>query len=281
MGVAVAGMLAAFAAVAPAAQARDAIVTSFDDTPIVTHFFPAPGLQPGETAPTLMIGHGWGGTGATSPQAEYADARYNVLTWDARGFGGSGGTVMIDHPEFEARDAQALIDFIAEQPEAALEAPGDPVVGMDGPSYGGGIQFITAARDQRVDAIAPTIAWNKLPSSLFKNDSVKLGWDLALVGLGIPTSLLPGVFSPASIQTGHQSPEFYDLMLSAPAAAPVGSDTPQSPSGGAGTTKPKKKRAAKRCTKVKRGTKGTRGKAKNRKCKRKKKKNKNKKQNRR
>jgi hypothetical protein len=70
---------------------------------------------------------------------------------------------MIDHPGFEARDAQALIDFIASQPEAALEAPGDPVVGMDGPSYGCGIQFITAARDQRVDAIAPTIAWNQLP----------------------------------------------------------------------------------------------------------------------
>jgi ABC-2 type transport system ATP-binding protein len=208
------GTLATFAALAPAAQARDAVVQSFDDTPIVTHFLPAPGLQPGQTAPTLMIGHGWGGSGATSAPQHYADAGYNVLTWDARGFGGSGGTVMIDHPEFEARDAQALIDFIAQQPEARLEAPGDPVVGMDGPSYGGGIQFITAARDPRVDAIAPTIAWNKLPSSLFKNESVKLGWDLALVGLGIPTSLLPGVFSPAGVQAGHQSPEFYDLVVS-------------------------------------------------------------------
>jgi hypothetical protein len=179
---------------------------------------------------------------------------------------------MIDHPGFEARDALALIDLIASQPVAELVAPGDPGVGLEGPSYGGGIHFITAARDERVDAIAPTIAWNQLPSSLFKNDSVKLGWDLALVGLGIPTSLLPGVFSPASIQTGHQSPEFYDLMLSAPAAAPVGSDTPQSPSGGAGTTKPKKKSAAKRCKKVKRGKEGKRRKAKNRKCKRKKKK---------
>jgi ABC-2 type transport system ATP-binding protein len=214
MGAALLTSLALIAFGSPAAQARDAVVQSFDGTPILTHFFPAPGLEEGQRAPTLMIGHGWGGSGATSPQSEYAEAGYNVLTWDARGFGGSGGTVMIDHPEFEARDAQALIDFIAQQPEAQLDAAGDPRVGMDGPSYGGGIQFITAARDDRVDAIAPTIAWNTLPSSLYKNQSVKLGWDLALVGLGIPTSLLPGVFSPAGIQLGNQSPEFYDLVVS-------------------------------------------------------------------
>jgi ABC-2 type transport system ATP-binding protein len=197
---------------APAAQARDAIVTSFDGTPIVTHFFPAPGLSQGERAPTIMIGHGWGGSGATSPPAIYADDGYNVLTWDARGFGGSGGTVMIDHPEFEGRDAQALIDFIAAQPEAQLDAPGDPRLGMDGLSYGGGIQFITAARDHRVDAIAPTIAWSSLTRSLYNTQSVKAGWGLALAGLGVPTSLLPGVFSPAGVQLGHQSPQFYNLV---------------------------------------------------------------------
>jgi ABC-2 type transport system ATP-binding protein len=206
-------VVAAALAGAPAAHARDAIVASFDGTPIVTHFFPAPGLDPGERAPTIMVGHGWGGSGATSPPAIYADDGYNVLTWDARGFGGSGGTVMIDHPEFEGRDAQALIDFIATQPEAQLDAPGDPRVGMDGLSYGGGIQFITAARDDRVDVIAPTIAWNSLNRALYRSQVVKAGWDLVLVGLGIPTSLLPGVLSPAGIQTGHQSEFFYDAVV--------------------------------------------------------------------
>jgi ABC-2 type transport system ATP-binding protein len=199
---------------APAAHARDAIVTSFDGTPIVTHFFPAPGLAQGERAPTILVGHGWGGSGATSPPAHYADAGYNVLTWDARGFGGSGGTVMIDHPEFEARDVQALIDFVAAQPEAELDGPSDPRVGMDGPSYGGGIQFITAARDHRIDAITPTIAWHSLNRALYRSEVVKAGWDLALVGLGIPTSLLPGIFSPAGVQTGHQSDFFYEAVVS-------------------------------------------------------------------
>jgi len=197
----------------PPAQARDAIVRSFDGTPIVTHFFPAPGLEKGERAPTIMIGHGWGGSGATSPPEDYARAGYNILTWDARGFGGSGGTVMIDHPAFEARDAQALISFIARQPEALLDRRGDPRVGMDGPSYGGGIQFITAARDRRVDVITPTIAWHSMNRALYRARVVKSGWDLALVGVGIPTSTLLGIFSPAGIQTGNQSPFFYDAVL--------------------------------------------------------------------
>ena len=200
-----------FAAVQPA-QARDAIVRSFDGTPIITHFFPAPGLAAGERAPTIMIGHGWGGSGATSPPEQYARAGYNILTWDARGFGGSGGTAMIDHPAFEARDAQALISFIARQPEALLDRRGDPRVGMDGGSYGGGIQFITAARDRRVDVIAPTIAWNSLNRALYRAQVVKAGWDLALVGVGIPTSALLGIFSPAGVQTGHQSQFFYDAV---------------------------------------------------------------------
>ena len=136
-----------------------------------------------------------------------------MLTWDARGFGGSGGTVMIDHPRFEGRDVSALIDFLAKQPEAKLDRRGDPRVGMSGGSYGGGIQFLAAARDHRVDAIIPTIAWHNLPSSLYPRASVKAGWDLALIGVGIPTSVAPGIFSPAGIQTGHQSPQFYNSVI--------------------------------------------------------------------
>lgn len=217
---AIALVLAVLVPVAAAAPAhgREAIVDSFDGTPIITHFFPADGLAPGARAPTIMVGHGWGGSGEEDSGGgqvgHYTSHGYNVVTWDARGFGESGGTVMIDSPDFEGRDAVALIDFVAQQPEAQLDAPGDPRVGMDGPSYGGGIQFLAAALDDRVDAIAPTIAWHTLPRSLYQRDVIKLGWDLALVGLGIPTSVAPGVFSPAGVQAGHQSEEFYDAVVS-------------------------------------------------------------------
>ena len=170
MKVRLAALAATFAALvlAPSAGAerRDAIVKSFDETPIVTHFFTGNGASAADPQPTIMIGPGWGSAGATNPGsapiADFVAAGYNVLTWDPRGFGGSGGTVMIDHPKFEGRDAQALIDFIAEQAEAELDSPGDPRLGMSGGSYGGGIQLILAGLDQRVDVIAPTIAWNSL-----------------------------------------------------------------------------------------------------------------------
>ena len=36
---------------------------------------------------------------------------------------------------------------------------------------------------------------------------------LTLVGVGIPTSALLGVFNPNGIETGHQSEEFYDAVI--------------------------------------------------------------------
>jgi ABC-2 type transport system ATP-binding protein len=206
------------------ASARDATVASFDGTPIVTHFFPAAGLAAGAKAPTVLVGHGWGGSGATDPDqasdgvtgntglGPLRRAGFNVLTWDARGFGDSGGQVEVDSPEFEGRDVQALIDWLATQPEAKLEAAGDPLVGMSGVSYGGAIQLVAAALDDRVDAIAPTIAWSSLTRSLYRDESVKQGWGTLLFAAGSASGRLnpqiqqafteglgSGVFSPASV----------------------------------------------------------------------------------
>ena len=93
---------------------------------------------------------------------------YNVLTWDPRGFGQSTGTIEIDSPNYEARDVSRLIDWVSTRPGVQLDAPGDPRMGMVGGSYGGGIQFVTAAQDCRIDAIVPEIAWHSLTTSLDK-----------------------------------------------------------------------------------------------------------------
>lgn len=187
---------AAFAASPTAPAVRtDVIVMSFDGTPIHTHFFPATGLAAGQQAPTVMVGPGFGLPGARVPTATSTligsigitplrDAGYNVVTWDPRGFGLSGGEAYVNNPAYEGRDAEAIVDFVALQPEASLDAPGDPVLGMAGASYGGGIQLVLASQDDRVDAIAPTIAWNDLTTSLYTAGSFKTGWGALLCAEG-------------------------------------------------------------------------------------------------
>ena len=171
-----------------AALARDDTVGSFDNTTIALHFFPAADLAPGAKAPTVLVGPGWSSPGATDPEGATSAASgtvgigplrhagYNVLTWDPRGFGASGGLASVDSPDLEGRDVQALIDYVAAQPEALLDGANDPRVGMAGGSYGGGIQLVTAGIDTRLDAIAPDIAWHSLETSLYQDETFKSGW---------------------------------------------------------------------------------------------------------
>jgi ABC-2 type transport system ATP-binding protein len=222
--LAVATAALALAAAAAPAQARDDAVTSFDGTRIALSFFPAEGIAPGQKAPTVLVGHGWGQSRDTNESSQTLEpfgtiglgplraAGYNVLTWDARGFGQSGGQAEVDSPAFEARDVSALISYVAAQPEAQLDKQGDPRVGMAGGSYGGGIQLVSAATDPRIDAITPDIAWNSLVTSLYKEQSPKLGWSNILFGLGVEGSLAPGLVGG---ETGTLDPHIQSAYTSA------------------------------------------------------------------
>ena len=182
-------------------------VTSFDGTRIRVHWFPNPEATGSTRLPTILKGPGWGEPGDTDTTtrgnglfgdvniADLWNAGYNVLTWDPRGFGKSGGAVSVDASNIEGHDTQVLLDWVAAQPNVQLDAPGDPRVGMVGGSYGGGIQLVLAAIDCRVDAIVPTIAWHSLASSLFKADTVKQGWGDELYGAAKGRQLDPHITS--------------------------------------------------------------------------------------
>ena len=120
-------------------------------------------------APAILLAHGFGETkNAVRPEAEQlARAGFAVLTWSARGFGKSTGQIALDSPDYEVKDVEQLIGWLARQPRVLLDHPGDPRVGIAGASYGGGIALLAAAYDHRVDAIVPTITWNNLATALF------------------------------------------------------------------------------------------------------------------
>ena len=174
--------------------ATDRTMTSFEGTEIRLHWFPVDGASKAKPAPTVLMGPGWSLAGDTAVDGGALfgalsikglhQAGYNVLTWDPRGFGESTGNAEVDNPEFEGHDGQLMLDWVAQQPEALTDAPGDPRVGMVGFSYGGGIQLTLAAIDCRVDVIVPGIAWHSIETSLFKNRTVKSGWASILSNTG-------------------------------------------------------------------------------------------------
>jgi ABC-2 type transport system ATP-binding protein len=94
---------------------------------------------------------------------------------------------------------------------------------MAGASYGGGIQFVAAGLDKRVDAIAPTIAWHSLISALFPEGNIKFGWGSILVAAGVEGSL-PGGLSSPSTAAGRQDPHFYSILTNGLATGTTSQD---------------------------------------------------------
>ncbi|OKH81259.1 hypothetical protein EB75_17430 [Mycobacterium sp. ST-F2] len=165
-------------------------ITSFGGTPISVNFFPALGLQAGHVAPTVLDGPGLTNPGDTNPYGQgpfgigtLRASGYNVVSWDPRGEYASGGLVELDNVNFEAKDVSSIITWMAGQPGVQADdvATHDPRMGMIGPSYGGGIQWLVAATDKRVDAIVPTVAWNSLNDSLYPGGAFKTSWSSMLV----------------------------------------------------------------------------------------------------
>ncbi|MFC5822249.1 alpha/beta fold hydrolase [Nonomuraea insulae] len=133
-----------------------------------TTFFPPPD---GGKAPAVLLAHGFGGSKQSmrDQAVRLAQQGYAVMTWSARGFGRSTGQIALNSPDYEVKDVKQLIDWLAKRPDVQLDASGDPRVGIAGGSYGGAIALMTAAYDQRVDAIVPQITWSDLADALFPN----------------------------------------------------------------------------------------------------------------
>ncbi|PZF93337.1 alpha/beta fold hydrolase [Micromonospora deserti] len=166
--------------------------------------------------PAVLLAHGFGGTkeSVRADAEEFAGRGYAVLTWTARGFGRSGGQIHLDHPDYEVRDAQRLLDWLAARPEVRTDAAGDPAVGVVGGSYGGGLALLLAAQDQRVDAIVPMITWNDLSRAFLPESTgkepvegvFKKGWAGLFFGGGGNAGSGPAGLSGASAAQPEGAP---------------------------------------------------------------------------
>ena len=143
-----------------------------------TRFYVPEGASESGKVPALLLGHGFGGTkeSVSEDAKELAGQGYAVLTWSARGHGTSTGEIHLNAPDYEVKDAQGLLDWLATQPFVRTDAAGDPRVGVVGGSYGGALALLLAGQDTRVDAIVPMITWNDLGNSLFAGGVFKKAW---------------------------------------------------------------------------------------------------------
>src|SRR5205823_1411094 len=93
-----------------------------------------------QPVPAVLLAHGFGGnkSSVTTDAKDLADLGYAVLTWTAQGFGRSTGQIHLDSPDWEVKDAQRLIDWLAARPDIRKDGPNDPRVAAVGGSYGGG-----------------------------------------------------------------------------------------------------------------------------------------------
>jgi ABC-2 type transport system ATP-binding protein len=219
---------ASTAPVAAASTSEDAFTTtdfeieSFDGTELGATLYEPTSDGP---HPTMLMTHGYGLTRSLSPfvltrAKMYARNGYTTLTYDSRGFGESGGQVNVNGPK-EVKDAQTLITWLANRENVLTDGPNDPRIGMDGTSYGGGIQLNTAAAegrgdgisasDDRLDALVPRWAWHDLTYSLAPNGMIKRNWALLLTLGGAAGSHFFGD-DPVDYIKG-QSPELYEILI--------------------------------------------------------------------
>lgn len=151
--------------------------------------------SPAHPVPAILTTNGFGGS--KDDQAwigeQFGRRGYVVLSYSGLGFGGSQCKIELDSPEWDGEAGADLVEFLGGRPGIAFydqahtqpfpafhdvvsdtprtHLPYDPRVGMIGGSYGGEVQFATAAVSQRVDAIVPVITWNDLAYSLAPNNT--------------------------------------------------------------------------------------------------------------
>lgn len=220
--------------------------------------------------PAILTTNGFGGS--KDDQAglgrAFAARGYTVLSYTGLGFPDSGCKISLDDPGVDGVAASSLVTFLGgggSAPYASAQVGGttqgagslhvdwtvlddaathDPRLGMLGGSYGGQIQFATAATDRRVDTLVPLITWNDLRYSLAPNNTSltrgvtyansnpgtqKIGWTGLFFGVGIldgiqgaaidpernvgcPNFVLEACRAKATLDTlGHPTSDTYEL----------------------------------------------------------------------
>lgn len=139
------------------------------------------------------------------------DRGYFVISYDQRGHGASGGKIRLLDKDKEVADVSRIIDW-AEANLALARRGGDPLVGMIGESYGGGVQLLASVQDKRIDALVPITTWYDLEDALLPNGVAKSDWLMFLGGVGY-------LFNPFHMDSSVTGPMTREVLFDKPQPA--------------------------------------------------------------
>ncbi|ADP81385.1 CocE/NonD family hydrolase [Pseudofrankia inefficax] len=135
-------------------------ITARDGTALTGNVVTPPGSG---AHPLAVIPAAWGFQDTTfESEAEALSKRgYVVVTYNTRGFFGSGGTVDVAGP-LDVSDVSDVITW------ALGHTPADPGrIGVAGLSYGAGIALLASAADPRIKAVGSLSGWTDFGYSLY------------------------------------------------------------------------------------------------------------------
>jgi ABC-2 type transport system ATP-binding protein len=174
-------------------------VTMSDGVGLAATVYTPSGTPPSGGWPAVVMMHGWGGNRSefNGIAPLFASHGFVVLTFDARGFGQSGGQTGLAGSRDILDVYQMMMWLIQDQGVSPNR------IGLTGISYGAGRSILAAADDSsssfndptlfgtlrgglppKVAAIAPIAGWTNLEYALYPNRVMKMSFDTGLYAVG-------------------------------------------------------------------------------------------------
>ncbi|MGH3132752.1 MAG: alpha/beta hydrolase [Gaiellaceae bacterium] len=184
---------------------QDVSIPMDDGVAIAATLYLPDGAPPAAGWPAVVFLHGLAGDrtsmNALAEASGFVGQEYAVLTFDARGYGQSGGLVSIDGPR-EIADTRAVHAWLGARPDVD-----EGSIGAWGISYGGGAVLNSLVAGVPWGAVFTVETWTDLYSALMPQGLVKSGLVAGLAGSIPEAKRDPSLAAlQVAVFTGNASP---------------------------------------------------------------------------
>lgn len=160
----------------PVTTAKNVMIPTSDGIQLEGRLFRSRDWAENSRHPTILLISPWsvGFFIYEKPARMLAAAGYQVLAYNPRGWGRSGGEINTAG-SLDMQDGREVIDWLIAERQA------DPQrIGASGVSLGAGMSLLLAAHDERVKAVASLSGWTDFLTAIYGNNTQRFVWDRIL-----------------------------------------------------------------------------------------------------